>query len=655
MSKNVFAANLSFLELARRSALSGDSEISSMRSKLNDIYKRCHLSVAVSFPTIFDAYCDLHERGAVANRDVAKFLKAAIDFIGLECQQRIETEKDFLKNIKQEVESWSRDYEFGLSNCIAARLFLEDSLGKGNELKQELIFKAYHLENRDYTLQELGKFFAFKSNLSWSAGPLEPKGLTLGFMMTESEKRDLDQIITLLERIDSVKLPTKDAFLADYRIERNLATAKNSYGDKKVTALKNAFSLGHVESALPIAKRYFERGRYVEAVEWLVCSLKVEQCEAEAAYLIAAILEKYDKDRAEPFYKLSAETGWAKACFKLAQSLINRGSNKEGFRWYVKAANNKDPEALYRVGNFYFYGLANIEKDVRHAFELYCEAANRGVRAAAYCVGRMYLHGIGVKQSNALAEKYFRQAAGHPGADCALAMMYLNAPGQESWVRQKLLSAGLKGNAQALNQLGKLLRTKLFVACSESNYLLINAALMGCYNAINNLFLLWHEGTFVSYIPFDVEANLKVAMEKGDADSMVSYAQFCLKPGARLAYFTQAAKKNSLEAIYQLGEMYACGDGVQQSDEKAAILFSGAAKRGHATATYRLAQCYERGAGVTQSRAIAQQLYAKAGQMGNWDAKFASWGMTLEDCGQELYQALENAERRINLMLEKDK
>ena len=424
MSKNVFAANLSFLELARRSALSGDSEISSMRAKLNDIYKRCHLAVAVSFPTIFDVYCDLHERGAVANRDVAKFLKAAIDFIGLECQQRIETEKDFLKNIKQEVESWSRDYEFGLSNCIAARLFLEDSLGKGNELKQELIFKAYHLENRDYTLQELGKFFAFKSNLSWSAGPLEPKGLTLGFMMTESEKRDLDQIITLLERIDSVKLPTKDAFLADYRIERNLATAKNSYGDKKVTALKNAFSLGHVESALPIAKRYYERGRYVEAVEWLVCSLKVKQCEGEAAYLIADILDKYDQNKAQPFYVLSAESGWAKACFKLAQLSINRGDNQEGFRWYAKAANNKDPEALYRVGNFYFYGLANIEKDVRHAFELYSKAAEKGVKAAAYCVGRMYLRGIAVKQSNVLAEKYFRQAAGHPGADCALAMMY---------------------------------------------------------------------------------------------------------------------------------------------------------------------------------------------------------------------------------------
>ena len=655
MSKNVFAANLSFLELARRSVLSGDSEISSMRSQLNEIYEKCHLSIDVSFPTIFDVYCDLHERGAVANREVAKYLKAAIDFIGLERQQRIETEKDYLKTIKEEVESWARDYALGLSNCIAARLFLEDSLGKGNELKQELIFKAYNLENRDYTLQELGKFFAFKSNLSRCSGPLAANEVILQPKLSESEKRDLDKIITLLERIDSVTLPIKDAFLADYRIERNLAVAKNSYGDKKVAALKNAFSLGHVESALPIAKRYFERGRYVEAVEWLVCSLKVEQCEAEAAYLIAVILEKYDKGRAEPFYKMSAESGWAKACFKLAQLSINRGDNKEGFRWYAKAANNKDPEALYRVGNFYFYGLANVEKDVRHAFELYCEAANRGVRAAAYCVGRMYLHGIGVKQSNALAEKYFRQAAGHPGADCALAMMYLNAPGQESWVRQKLLSAGLKGNAQALNQLGKLLKTKLFVACSESNYLLINAALMGCYNAINNLFLLWHEGAFVSYIPFDVEANLKVAMEKGDADSMVSYAQFCLKPGSRLAYFTQAAKKNSLEAIYQLGEMYACGDGVQQSDEKAAILFSGAAKRGHATATYRLAQCYERGAGVTQSRAIAQQLYAKAGQMGNWDAKFASWGMTLEDCGQELYQALENAERRINLMLEKDK
>lgn len=71
MSKNVFAANLSFLELARRSALSGDSEISSMRSQLNEIYEKCHLSIDVSFPTIFDVYCDLHERGAVANREVA--------------------------------------------------------------------------------------------------------------------------------------------------------------------------------------------------------------------------------------------------------------------------------------------------------------------------------------------------------------------------------------------------------------------------------------------------------------------------------------------------------------------------------------------------------------------------------------------------------
>lgn len=377
MSKNVFAANLSFLELARRSALSGDSEISSMRSQLNEIYEKCHLSIDVSFPTIFDVYCDLHERGAVANREVAKYLKAAIDFIGLERQQRIETEKDYLKTIKEEVESWARDYALGLSNCIAARLFLEDSLGKGNELKQELIFKAYNLENRDYTLQELGKFFAFKSNLSRCSGPLAANEVILQPKLSESEKRDLDKIITLLERIDSVTLPIKDAFLADYRIERNLAVAKNSYGDKKVAALKNAFSLGHVESALPIAKRYFERGRYVEAVEWLVCSLKVEQCEAEAAYLIAVILEKYDKGRAEPFYKMSAESGWAKACFKLAQLSINRGDNKEGFRWYAKAANNKDPEALYRVGNFYFYGLANVEKDVRHAFELYCEAANR--------------------------------------------------------------------------------------------------------------------------------------------------------------------------------------------------------------------------------------------------------------------------------------
>ena len=625
-----------------------------LQACLNRIYKETNLSTNLSFPTIFDVYCDLHQRGAITNNTIHGLLKEVIKIFENRWNKQYSTDtKDFDK-IKHNLEAWVNDYILGLSNCVSLRSILHTQLKQRITSIQEFAEKGFYFKQKDYSLRELGKYYEPKFKRLSGKAPLE-QALFGMKSLSPKESDDLDKINTILAGRESVVLPSRDVFLASYRIEKNLEIAKNSFGDKKLIALKNAYGLGHTESSLSIAKYFFNLNRYIESIEWLVRSLKVESLNGESAYLIALILDKYNQPNAREYYELAAKNNYIKSFLKLAQLCINSDHFEEGIRWYDKAAKGKDPEALYKLGNFYFYGLTSIEKNLQRAFELYSEAAKGGVRSAAYCVGLMHLNGIAVKQSSTLAEKYFRKTEGHPGAMCALAMMYINTPKQEEWVKYHLLSAGLDGNALALNLLGKLLKTKLFISSSISNFLFINSALMGNPNALNNLVMLWREGAFVSHIPFDADEYLKIAMKEGDADAMVNYARYCLAPDEQLTYFRQAAKKNSIEAYYQLGEMYAHGHEVKQSYENAALLFSGAAKRGHSEATYKLAQFYEEGLGVPQSRAVAQQLYSKAAQMGSWDAKFASWGMTLEDCGQELYQALENAEKRITLMLEKDK
>ncbi|HGG7877081.1 TPA: tetratricopeptide repeat protein [Neisseria meningitidis] len=81
----------------------------------------------------------------------------------------------------------------------------------------------------------------------------------------------------------------------------------------------------------------------------------------------------------------------------------------------------------------------------------------------------------------------------------------------------------------------------------------------------------------------------------------------------------QAAAQGSAAAQYNLGAMYAEGQGVRQDYVEAVRWFRKAADQGLAQAQFNLGAMYYKGHGVRQDRALAQEWLGKACQNGNQD------------------------------------
>ncbi len=82
-------------------------------------------------------------------------------------------------------------------------------------------------------------------------------------------------------------------------------------------------------------------------------------------------------------------------------------------------------------------------------------------------------------------------------------------------------------------------------------------------------------------------------------------------------WLEQAANQGDKSAQYILGDSYAQGVGVAQSEEKAALWFRASAEQGHAGAQLELALMYTKGEGVKQSDELAVRWYQKAAKGGD--------------------------------------
>ena len=89
----------------------------------------------------------------------------------------------------------------------------------------------------------------------------------------------------------------------------------------------------------------------------------------------------------------------------------------------------------------------------------------------------------------------------------------------------------------------------------------------------------------------------------------------------------EAATQGDALAQYNLGLMYANGQGVAQSYAKAFEWYSKAANQGLAPAQYNLGVMYANGQGVAQSYAKAFEWYSKAAAQGNASGQHNLGGM----------------------------
>jgi hypothetical protein len=85
--------------------------------------------------------------------------------------------------------------------------------------------------------------------------------------------------------------------------------------------------------------------------------------------------------------------------------------------------------------------------------------------------------------------------------------------------------------------------------------------------------------------------------------------------------FQQAAEQGLADAQYALGVLYQMGRGVEQSNQRAAELFRVAADQNHPEAQYALAFHYFYGQGVPQSKEIAVIWLKKAAALGDYSAR----------------------------------
>jgi len=89
-----------------------------------------------------------------------------------------------------------------------------------------------------------------------------------------------------------------------------------------------------------------------------------------------------------------------------------------------------------------------------------------------------------------------------------------------------------------------------------------------------------------------------------------------------LENFEPLAEQGDASAQYNLGVMYANGEGVPQNASTAVEWYRKAAEQGHASAQNNLGLMYANGEGVPQNASTSAEWYRKAAEQGDADAQF---------------------------------
>ncbi|WP_295623833.1 tetratricopeptide repeat protein [uncultured Nitrosomonas sp.] len=116
--------------------------------------------------------------------------------------------------------------------------------------------------------------------------------------------------------------------------------------------------------------------------------------------------------------------------------------------------------------------------------------------------------------------------------------------------------------------------------------------------------------------------GLGVMYYTGDAVSKTVSGQVLnTDPELAAGWFYRAAEQGYADAQFNLGLMYANGEGVPQDMEQAVELFKKAAEQGHVDAQNNLGAMYFTGEGVARDEKEAIEWFEKAAAQGNEDAR----------------------------------
>ena len=117
-----------------------------------------------------------------------------------------------------------------------------------------------------------------------------------------------------------------------------------------------------------------------------------------------------DDEKAEAWFKRSADAGNDFSQYALGKLLQERGRITEAIKWYEKASAQGNQYAAYRLGKMYLAGK-EVPKDVARALEYLTASAEGGNQYAQYALGKLYLMGQDVPQDREEARYWLTVSA----------------------------------------------------------------------------------------------------------------------------------------------------------------------------------------------------------------------------------------------------
>jgi len=305
---------------------------------------------------------------------------------------------------------------------------------------------------------------------------------------------------------------------------------------------------------------------------------KAEKGDADAQYQLAemyAEAQGVDQDyaKASQWARKAADQGNAKAQYRLA-SIMYMGLNGErlqpqGLQLFQKAraglellANNNDPDAKGKLGILFARGIG-VQKDLEQASKLFEEAAKAGSVKAQSDLAAAYLMGRGVERNPTTAGFWFEKAAkaGYAEAQIQYGLMKIQGTGCRQDIKIGL--AWLKKASQQRHSEGA--------------------------------------------------KQAKVLLERLRGNPP--------KIGTNIDALINRAKKNELEAQWELAQRYEFGKGVKVDFSEAIKWLDAASRQGFEAAAHRLGGMFMMGYGTEKNVQRGAAYWKLAAELGHSGAQ----------------------------------
>lgn len=290
---------------------------------------------------------------------------------------------------------------------------------------------------------------------------------------------------------------------------------------------------------------------------------------------------------------------------------------KEAYKWYQKAASSGEPEAVYRIGDFYFNGFADIAKDKAKAYEYFEKAAKGNSAAAQYMMGKKFFYGYNDVVDYKAAHNWFKQSSDNGYSKGSFMAGYM--------FQEKI---GVLSDTSDLSPKEYFKRAGEDVLAYLADYENDTEAQWQLYKMYANGWGVSSSSKKASDYFDKAFGNYEKEAEAGDAEAQYMLSNLYHenfgnypKEAKALEWAKKSAEQNFIPAVYWVGMFYYLGWGMGYDDPEANKWFTKAEQKNFPEAYFYLGQMYKYGYSVSKNKIKANEYFQKAYDVGYYKAE----------------------------------